>query len=232
LPGCPLPALATESYGRLYVNVAALRREEVPRTLLVTSPLAGDGKTTTAYNLTESLAEGGYRALLIDADLRRGSVHHLIGSARTPGLTDVLEGTAELAAALRTVKVNGRELYCLPGGTRSARPAALLRSPQLRALLSLAAREYDAVIIDSPPVNLVTDATILAEAVDGVIVVARAGATAQEALDFTMRQLRLVDAPVLGTVLNDIDPQRDGGYDETYRYLGFKDYYTYLETGA
>jgi capsular exopolysaccharide synthesis family protein len=231
LPGSQLPILAAESYGRLYVNVAALRREAVPRTLLITSPLAGEGKTTTAMNLAASLVERGYRALLIDADLRRGVVHQLMGLNRSPGLTDVLEGRATFEQALRTTESSGVELACVTAGARSATPFALLRSAGLRNLLERAAQQFDAVILDSPPVNLVSDAAVLAELVDGVMLVARAGSTGEEALDFAVRQLRLVNAPILGTVLNDIDPRRDVGYDGTYRYLGFDEYYSYSGNG-
>jgi capsular exopolysaccharide synthesis family protein len=211
--------------------VSAVLNGNGGRTLLLTSPLSGDGKTTTAKNLAVSLSQRGFRALLVDADLRRGQIHRLLGSQRSPGLTDILEGRASYADAVRRVEIDGKELDYLPCGSRSEQIAALLRSDRLSELVKRASADYEAVIIDSPPLNLVSDAAVLSDLVDGVLVVVRAGTTAMDALDFTMRQLRLVDAPVLGTVLNDIDPDRESTYDGSYKYLGFKDY-TYFGDGT
>jgi capsular exopolysaccharide synthesis family protein len=227
----PFLSSAVESYARLHVNLTALQNGNPARTLLLTSPLPGDGKTLTAKNLAISLSQRGYRALLVDADLRRGVIHRLLGGRSAPGLTDILERRADLANVLRTVVIEGKELHYLACGTRSEQTAMLLSSDRFADLVAHTARDFDAIIMDSPPLNLVSDAAILSNLVDGVIVVARAGTTPQDAIEFTMRQLRLVGAPVLGTVLNDIDPDRESTYDGAYRYLGFRDY-TYFADGA
>lgn len=226
-----LDPVMEESYTRLHLNVEALQPDGARRTMLLTSPLAGDGKTTTAVNLTRALWQRGYRALLIDADVRRGAVHRTFGTVRTPGLSDILMGEARLRDTIRNPSLDGRGIHYVTCGSRTNRPAEMLRSGRLAELLDEAKRMFDVIVLDSAPLNVVTDAAVIAPHVDSVILVARAGVTDPEALRFAMDQLRIVRAPVLGTVLNDIDPRRDASYDPTYRYLGFSDY-AYFGAGS
>jgi tyrosine-protein kinase Etk/Wzc len=219
-----------EAYSRLQTNLAFLRPrgENVLKTLVITSPLSGDGKTTSAVNLAVTLVTRGHRVLLVDADLRRGIINRVFGASRTPGLSDVLAGTASLEAAVRGVSLGrGGELHYLPTGSLPAQPAALLDSAAMQELLERLPAYYDRIIIDSPPINIVTDAAILTAHADGVLVIARSGVTATQALSFAMEQLRHVRAPVLGAVLNDVDFARDAAYDGNYRFQGYRDkYYT------
>jgi capsular exopolysaccharide synthesis family protein len=219
-----------EAYSRLQTNLAFLRPrgENVLKTLVITSPLSGDGKTTSAVNLAVTLVTRGHRVLLVDADLRRGIINRVFGASRTPGLSDVLAGTTSLEAAVRGVSLGrGGELHYLPTGSLPAQPAALLDSPAMQELLQRLPTYYDRIIIDSPPINIVTDAALLTAYADGVLVIARSGVTATQALSFAMEQLRHVRAPVLGAVLNDVDFARDAAYDGNYRFQGYRDkYYT------
>jgi capsular exopolysaccharide synthesis family protein len=219
-----------EAYSRLQTNLAFLRPrgENVLKTLVITSPLSGDGKTTSAVNLAVTLVTRGHRVLLIDADLRRGIINRVFGASRTPGLSDVIAGTTSIEAAVRGVSLGrGGELHYLPTGSLPAQPAALLDSPALGDLLARLPSYYDRIIIDSPPINIVTDAALLSAHADGVLVIARSGVTATQALSFAMEQLRHVRAPVLGAVLNDVDFARDAAYDGNYRFQGYRDkYYT------
>jgi capsular exopolysaccharide synthesis family protein len=196
--------------------------------LVITSPLSGDGKTTSAVNLAVTLVTRGHRVLLVDADLRRGIINRVFGASRTPGLSDVIAGTASLETAVRGVSLGrGGELHYLPTGSLPAQPAALLDSPAMEELLGRLPSYYDRIIIDSPPINIVTDAALLSAHADGVLVIARSGVTATQALSFAMEQLRHVRAPVLGAVLNDVDFARDAAYDGNYRFQGYRDkYYT------
>jgi tyrosine-protein kinase Etk/Wzc len=219
-----------EAYSRLQTNLAFLRPrgESVLKTLVITSPLSGDGKTTSAVNLAVTLVTRGHRVLLVDADLRRGIINRVFGASRTPGLSDVIAGTTSLEAAVRGVSLGrGGELHYLPTGSLPAQPAALLDSPAMQELLERLPSYYDRIIIDSPPINIVTDAALLSAHADGVLVIARSGVTATQALSFAMEQLRHVRAPVLGAVLNDVDFARDAAYDGNYRFQGYRDkYYT------
>jgi tyrosine-protein kinase Etk/Wzc len=219
-----------EAYSRLQTNLAYLRADRTMglKAVVLTSPLSGDGKTTSAVNLAVTLVRRGHRVLLVDADLRRGVINRIFGASRSPGLADVLEGTTTIDQAVRGVSLGrGTTLHYLPTGTLPQHPAALLDSPALASLLEKLKDQYDTVILDSPPINIVTDASLLAAHADGVLVVARSGVTAAQALSYAMEQLRHVRAPVLGAVLNDIDFARDSAYDGSYKFQGYRDrYYT------
>lgn len=217
--------LVLEAYSRLHTNIAFTRPDSDVKTVVFTSPQSGDGKTTTATNLALTIARRGDRVLLIDADMRRGLINVLFGVPREPGLADVLCDSSTLGAALRSVDVEAGRLDFLTTGAFPAEPAKLLGSTRMRALLQDLATRYDTIILDSPPTNVVTDALALSAHVDGVVVVARAGVTALEALMYTMEQLQHVRAPILGTVLNGIDFKRDSAYDSLYRHYGYNDSY-------
>jgi tyrosine-protein kinase Etk/Wzc len=219
-------APAVEAYAVLQTNIAFSRTGTIPKVLVLTSPLPGEGKTTSAVNLAATLARRGSRVLLVDADLRRGSVHRLFDVARGPGLTEVLRGTARFADVLRAAAIEGQTMHYLTTGEPVRNPAAFLESAAMRGLLDECRRGYDTVLLDSPPTNVVTDAAILAAASDGVVMVVRAGVTESAALASAMEQLRQVQAPLLGVLLNDIDFKRDASYDGAYRYYSYDQYST------
>ena len=208
-----------EAHARLATHLGFVVPQ--PNVVLVTSSLPRDGKTTVSSNLALALVRAGHRVLLIDADLRGGSIAGLLGIPSQAGLAELLAGKAEPAQVLAVVG-EGRsgDLHVIPAGARTHNPAELLGSPHARALITWAKETYDSVIIDTPPITSVADVAVLVPLVDGVVLVARAGATAREALAFAMEQLRLVRAPLLGAVLNDVDLERDAAYDGAYEYYG------------
>jgi capsular exopolysaccharide synthesis family protein len=193
---------------------------ERPRqVLLVTSPLPGDGKTTIACNLALTLALRGTKVLLVDADLRRGRVHMLFDAPRRPGLSDVLAGSKPLSSVIRRVRVSANaELSFIATGQLDPNPPQLFGVDAVRKLLEPLRAEFDTIIFDTAPLNIVSDAALLSTHVDGVIVVARAGVTEPGALSFAMEQLDHVQSDVIGTVLNDVELDRDVYYDGTYAY--------------
>ncbi|HEY0777747.1 MAG TPA: polysaccharide biosynthesis tyrosine autokinase, partial [Gemmatirosa sp.] len=210
--------VAEEAYTRLYLNVieGRLWTDGGMRSLVVTSPLPGDGKTTSAVNLALTLARRGIRTALVDADLRRGGVDTRFNVPRGPGLAEVLRGSAPLAVALRRLDVGrGQELTYLTTGALQHDAPALLTSDAMRDVHTALRDEFQAIIFDTPPLAAVTDATVLAALVDGVILVARAGTTGREAIEFAAEELRRVHAPLVGTMLNDVDPD-DDGYGAAY----------------
>ena len=215
--------VVAESYGVLQTNIAFSNLDRPVKTLVFTSPLPGDGKTTTVVNLAVSLAHRGLRTLLIDADVRRGVVHSVFGSKREPGLTEVLKGIVPLEKARRGVSVGERgTMDYITSGKLYPDEYGLVASDEMRDLMARMREEYDVVIVDTPPVNIMTDAAVLAANADGAVLVARAGVTQAPALAYAMEQLRHVRAQVIGVVLNDIDLRRDSAYDGTYKY--FRDY--------
>ena len=221
----PAGMLTSEPYGILQTNVAFSRADVQVKTVVFTSPLPGEGKTTTAVNFALTVTQRGIRVLLVDADVRRGVVHTLLGMTQTPGLTEVLAGTATLEQARRPVMVGERlTLHVLPTGRLPVSPLGMLESPEMRDFLTRVREEYDLVILDAPPVNILTDAAILGANADAVLVVVRAGVTDTPALAYAVEQLNHVGAPVVGVVLNDIDFKKDIRYDAAYRYYDYDSY--------
>jgi capsular exopolysaccharide synthesis family protein len=200
----------TEAYRSLRTNIAVLRNRGA-QVILVTSPSKGDGKTRTATNLALSLARQGSRVVLVDADLRRGSVSEVFLVPALPGLSELLRGDAEFDESLRTVQVRENvHLDIIGAGKLVPDAAELLQQHPFQELMQLLRATYDMVVIDSPPLNLVTDAAIVSPLCDGALLVARAGATTPEALAHAIEQLQLAGAPeILGTVLTDIDISRE-----------------------
>ncbi len=221
----PPGTLTSEAYGILQTNVAFSRSDVQVKTVVLTSALPGEGKTTTAVNFALTVTQRGIRVLLVDADVRKGVVHTMLGTPQSPGLSEVLAGTVILEQACRPVVVGGRfTLHVLPTGRLPASPLGMLESPQMHDFLARVREEYDLVILDAPPVNLLTDAAILGTHADAVLLVARSGITDTAALTYAAEQLQHVGAPVVGVVLNDIDFKKDMMYDAAYRYYTYDSY--------
>jgi capsular exopolysaccharide synthesis family protein len=209
----------------LRTNLTFAQLERPPKTIVFTSPAPGDGKSTSSSNLVITLAQQGLRCILIDADLRRGAMHTAFDTTARPGLSDYLLGGLSLEEVIRQVSLAGESFDFIPTGTLPPNPAELLASPRMNALLEHLAGEYDAVIFDAPPLNVVTDAAILGAATDGVVLVVRAGVTDRAAVRFAFDQLSAVRAHVLGCVLNDVNVRRE-------RYYGAEMAGNYYEAGS
>jgi capsular exopolysaccharide synthesis family protein len=217
-PGTP-PAYI-ESLNQLFANLALVSRERPLKVIVFTSPLPGDGKTLTAINFALVGASRGLRMLLIDADLRRGLASSVLECPGEPGLSELLGGTAKVSEALRRVTLDeSTSLMMVPSGALPKEPGRLLTLDRVRASLGTLAPSFDVVVIDTPPINLLADATLLASAADAVLLVVRAGRTQAADLRYAMDQLEATHAPVLGTILNDIDLRRHAGDDDTYKYI-------------
>jgi capsular exopolysaccharide synthesis family protein len=209
-----------EAFRQLRTNLAFARPDRPQRVIVTTSPTPGDGKSTTAANLAVTLAQQGVRCILVDADMRRGALELTFGVPRTPGLSQVLANQLTLEEAIRCIELPGSDgrFDFLPAGVHPPNPAELLGSGRLRELIDLCRERYDTVVIDAPPLNLVTDASLIGTLADGVLVVVRAGVTRGDALLFAMDQLDAVHAPLIGAVLNDVSMKAEGYYG---RYTGY-----------
>jgi len=217
--------IALDSFTRLHVNLGVSISASA-KTLVFTSALPGDGKTTSAANYAIVLARLGKAVLLVDADLRRGMIDTLFNVPRIPGLSDVLHGD-DIHSAIHAADINALgTLSYVTSGTPDQNPGTLLGSERMGHVLAQFCKNFDVVVIDSPPLNVVADAAMLAAIVDGVIVVARAGVTPPDALRVAMEQLRHINAPIAGTILTDIDPRHDETYGKAYAYYGADLQYT------
>lgn len=207
---------AAEAYRSLRTSVRFMGLDTPARTLLVTSPAATEGKTVTAANLAIALAQGGERVLLVGADLRRPRVHDLFGAPLSPGLTTVLLDDADPESTVYDIQEAPR-LHLMPPGPTPPNPAELLDSQRARDLFTKLAESYDRVVIDSPPVLPVTDAQVLSRISDAALLVVTYGQTSKRGLARAIELLGQVDAPVVGTVLNQV-PASEGYGGQTYRY--------------
>jgi len=228
-------AVFAEAYRALRTNITFAAADHANQVLVLTSALPGDGKSITAMNLALTLAQQGVRTLLIDSDLRKGMLHDMFAVRREPGLTQVLIGESSIAAAVQKISLghDGQFLYVLTSGQRPPNPAELLGSERMRALLEQLRQPFDTIILDAPPLNLVTDAAVLGTLADSTILVARAGATDKRALQHAASQLYHLGVHVSGTIMNGFD-EMQAGY--VYEYgngdaPGYVDVYAYGHPG-
>jgi succinoglycan biosynthesis transport protein ExoP len=189
------------------------------KVILITSPVAGEGKTTTTANLGVSLAQAGKRIILVSADLRRPRLHDFLGEINSRGLTNVLSGELSLSQALRRSPVGN--LSFLPSGPVPANPAELLSSQRMRALLTELRNEADFVLIDTAPVLAVADSLTLAQLADAVLLIADADQTQRSAIEQAKEHLLRVNARLIGAVLNNFHPSKSRVYQPYSAYTGY-----------
>ena len=210
----PLSQMA-ESYRALRTSLLLTSVGAPPKTILITSALPREGKTTTSVNTAIVLAQKGTRVLLIDADLRRPSIHKALGMGPRIGLSNVLTGGATLQqATVRSTLLPS--LYILPAGTPPPNPAELLASAPMFDLLAEVREQYDHIVVDTPPTLSVTDAVVLSTRADAVVLVIRSAQTTKPALRRARDILAQVNARVAGVLMNAVN-------------LDSPDYYYYYE---
>ncbi len=192
------------------------------RVISVTSPAAGDGKSTLALNLAVSLAQSGKRTVLLESDLRRPKVHKLTGVDNKVGVVDLLRNGAEIEAAVQGTQVP--DLFIIPCGSRPKDPAELLARPEYERLLEELRSRFDYVIVDTPPILAVTDPAGVAARVDGVIVCMRLSRHTRDLGKRTIDSLRDIGATVSGVVINGVEERDAYGYGN-YRYSDYRYYY-------
>ncbi|GAA4518118.1 polysaccharide biosynthesis tyrosine autokinase [Brevibacterium yomogidense] len=190
---------AREALRKLRTNLRYVNVDSPPRAIVITSSFQGEGKSTIAGNLARVVAESGQRVVLVDADLRRPTVHHSFKVDGTVGLTQAVAGSVDLSQVITATPVEG--LFVIPAGQLPPNPSELLGSRKMKDVIERLSAEA-LVIIDAPPLLPVTDAVLLSVHTDGAIVVVHAGETTQEHLTRAIGNLDKVGSPVLGTVLN------------------------------
>jgi non-specific protein-tyrosine kinase len=197
----PRSAVA-EGYRTLRTNLDFVSVDHPPKTVLVTSPVPGDGKTTVAANLAVALAQSGRSTILVDADLRKPTLHELFAVDRGVGLTTTV--TEPRMALSKLVQATEQEnLSILPAGLIPPNPAELLATQWFKGILDELQKHADVVVLDSAPVAVVSDAAVISSTVDATLVVVRAGRTGRDSLAHGIEALQRAGARIVGAVLND-----------------------------
>ncbi len=200
---------AAEAYKLLRTNLQFALPDKPCKIIGMTSSLRGEGKSTTSVNLSYTLAESGKRVLLIDADMRLPTIHSKLSVSSAPGLSNLLAGLCDERDSLRVSRYFN-SWYILPAGDIPPNPSELLGSDQMKAMLDRFSDIFDYIILDLPPINIVTDALVISPWTDGLIVAVRENYTSGRALKDCIYQIEKVKAKMLGFVMTDADISTSG----------------------
>jgi capsular exopolysaccharide synthesis family protein len=204
----------------LRTNILFSSADRELKTMVVCSANQREGKTTSVIYLGTTMAQSGQRTLLIDTDMRRPRLHKSTGVALSPGLSNLLIGDDDYDNLIKPTEVP--DLYVLPCGPTPPNPAELLLTKRFETVLGELARRFDRIILDSPPIQPVTDAVVLSKRVDGVVFVVRASKTLRDELRRSARMIRDVGGSIVGVIVNELDARDSYGYGG---YGGYGSYY-------
>ncbi|SHE82216.1 CpsD/CapB family tyrosine-protein kinase [Caloramator proteoclasticus] len=207
----------SESYRTLRTNIQFSSFDKDIKTIVVTSSAPGEGKSTTIGNLALVMAQSGKRVLLIDADLRKPTVHKKFKLSNQTGLTNIL---IEDKNPFEVIQKYSDNLYILTSGILPPNPAEVVASNKLRNFINEMKNHFDYILLDSPPVIAVTDAQILSSFLDGVILVVSSGEAEKELVKKAKDLLDKVNANIIGVVLNKLELKSRKGYGYYYYYYG------------
>jgi len=214
-----MSSVFSEAFRNLRTSLLYSAPDHPPKTLLVTSLYPEDGKTSLVSNLAITLAQlGAGEVLLIDADMRRPSLHEVLRLAQAPGLSTFLTGQAELNDVIKPTRIPN--LSAIPSGRIPLNPAELLASSRLRQAVTALEARFAYIVFDTGPLFGISDAMVLAAQVEGVVLVLRHGRATRDASQRAIRSLLSVRARLLGVVLNDVDVSGQGSYGY-YGYYGY-----------
>jgi capsular exopolysaccharide synthesis family protein len=209
---------AAECCRSIRTNILFSDADRELRVLTITSPNPREGKTTSVIYLGTTMAQSGQKVLVIDTDMRRPRLHQSMGISRDRGLSNLILGDSTYEDTIKTSDVP--HLYVLPCGPTPPNPAELLLTQRFKQIMADLGERYDRIILDSPPLQAVADAAVLGRLSDGVILVAKSGKTKREDLARSARQLRDVQARIVGVVINNLDlsSRTYGYYNYAYSY--------------
>jgi len=212
----------SESYRMIRTNILYSQTEEPIKTILVSSPGPGEGKTTTVTNLAITFANLGKETLLLDTDLRRPVIHRVFEINRDPGICHYLSGNeTDFNTIIRETEIPN--LFIVPAGISPPNPSELLGSKRMKSLIAQLKLEWDIILFDSPPITAVTDATMISTETDSMVLVVKAGSTIKESLTRALQSLQGVNTNLTGAVLNSVSKR--SSYDSYYYYYQY--YYHY-----
>ena len=208
-----------EAYRQLRTSILLSTAGHAPKSLLITSSLPAEGKTTTAINTAISLAQTGAKVLIIDADMRRPRLHSVFGISNAQGLSTLLSSDLTIEKMHESVQTDAAtKLYLLPSGPIPPNPAELLGSEQMSNLLKLLQTNFTHVVVDSPPIASFTDGVLIASMVDGVLLVVHAGKSSRQIVRRSRQLLQDIGAKIFGVVLNNVNLNSQ---DNNYYYQSY-----------
>ena len=202
-----------EAYNSIRTNLLFTQQGEKCPIFVITSPTANNGKTINSANLAINFAQMGKKTLVIDADMRNPSLHKLFSLSSRNGLSEILAG---LTDNITVTKTDIENLSVLTSGKIPPNPTELLSSPRMDKLLDFVKEHYDCVFIDTPPINIVTDATVFAQKATGYILIVKTDTTNIPELKTTVSTLQGINASILGFILNDANSEKKK-YNSYYR---------------
>ncbi len=217
-----IPFAIVESYKNIRTSIAFLISECGGNAITVTSANASEGKSTTSSNLAVAFSQLGKKVLLIDADLRRASLHRKFKIKNTDGLTNVLIGEKNVGECVKEINTN---LFILTAGSIPPNPSELLGSQKFEEVMKYVCAVYDFVIVDTPPLNIVSDSILVAPHTSGAVLVVRDGYTPHYSIQKAIDVLRFSNVNILGAVMNGANPRNKNKY--IYRKYSYSNYSSY-----
>lgn len=218
-----IPFGVKEAYKLTRTNVLFSLAEEGGKCIAITSAFAAEGKTTTATNMALSFVQLKKRTLLIDGDMRKPQIHNMFGVDNQVGLSNVLGGFVETEEAIHKLESG---LHVMTAGHIPPNPVELLGSLRMKSLLEALGEHYEYIFIDTPPINLVSDAIVLSESLSGVIMVVRQNQSKHPHLEGALSKLNFAKAKVLGIILTGVS-SKSGKYGKYGKYSQYKGYEAY-----
>ncbi|MBQ3074848.1 MAG: CpsD/CapB family tyrosine-protein kinase [Clostridia bacterium] len=220
---------AKEAYRTIRTNLMFSLAKSGCKTIMFTSSVSGEGKTTTSANIAFSIARCNKKVLLMDLDLRNPHIHRILKKSNTPGLTNYLSGFNSLEEVIHKDVFPGLDVIC--AGTISPNPAEMIASEGTSALINSLKEQYDFIILDTPPITLVSDALSVVPVTDGIVLVVRPKFTDRKEVRRAIDQLTFVGGKILGAVANGVQQQKRG-YGRRYGNYGYGYGYGYGRPSA
>lgn len=217
IPDAPnkVPFSVVESYKNIRTNIISVLSKINGKVLAITSPNASEGKSTTSVNIAITLAQLNKKVIILDADSRRPTVHKKLKLENQNGCMDILSGNITVDDAI--VHYN-QYLDAIPSGTKVKNPSELFSGDTFEELLDELKERYDYIILDTPPINPVTDALIITQKCEAVIMIVRSGVTTYQSFDSAYESLKVLDIELNGVIINGSDAEQGYRYKNRYKY--------------
>ena len=210
-----VPFAVVEAYKTTRIHIVSTLEKSKAKVVAISSPNAAEGKSTTAINIAIALSQLNKKVLIIDADSRRSTVHKKLKAQNALGLLDIISGTGTIEEATKTYNDN---LKFITAGTQANNPSELFSTESFSDFLDEIKDMYDYIIFDTPPINLVSDALVIAQKCDGIILIARANITTYDAFKRTVDSTKELNINVFGVIINGFESEKSYKYGKYNRY--------------